>query len=336
MSKQMSSQSKGRQESPPGATECLQLFREMLRIRLIEERIADKYHEEKMRCPVHLSIGQEAVAVGTAAALRRSDRIVSTHRGHAHYLAKGGDLTAMLAEIHGKSNGCSRGRGGSMNLRDTDAGVMLTIPIVGSCIPVGVGFALAEKQRGGDGVTGVYLGDASVEEGVFHESANFAALNKLPVIFFCENNLYSVYTPISRRQPERPILDVAAAHGIPSQSLDGNDVERVQSSTVEAVANARQGNGPTFLLFDTYRFREHCGPNFDNDLGYRTMEEFDSWNARSPVELYREDLRARKILDVKAEQSMTVEIEREIDAAFEVAENSPFPREEEAGLFVYA
>src|SRR5262245_35830673 len=168
----------------------LRLFREMLRIRLIEEEIAGRYREEKMRCPVHLSTGQEAVAVGVSVGLRRTDQIVSTHRCPAHYLAKGGDLKVMLSELMGKETGCCGGRGGSMHLFDRDAGVLLSLPIVAASIPVGVGAALAMKQRMSDDVSVIYLGDASVEEGVFHESANFAALRGLPAIFVCENNLY--------------------------------------------------------------------------------------------------------------------------------------------------
>ena len=194
----------------------LSLFRNLLRLRLIEEAIAAHYPRHEMRCPVHLSVGQEAVAVGTASAFQHTDRIVSTHRGHAHYLAKGGDLTAMLCELYGKATGCTGGRGGSMNLCDLDAGVLLTLPLVGSSIPLGVGVALTEKQRGGNGICGVYFGDAALEEGVFHESANFASLKKLPVVFICENNLYAVYTHIAKRQPHRPLIEAARAHGIPA------------------------------------------------------------------------------------------------------------------------
>src|SRR5580704_14655173 len=178
-----------------------QLFTAMLRIRLIEEEIAARYAQEKMRCPIHLSIGQEAVAVGVSSVLRRTDQIVTTHRCHAHYLAKGGDLKAMLCELMGREPGCCSGRGGSMHLFDRDAGVLLSLPIVAASIPIGVGAAFAMKRKKQDNVAVIYLGDASVEEGVFHESANFAALRRLPAIFICENNLYSVYTALHDRQP---------------------------------------------------------------------------------------------------------------------------------------
>lgn len=313
----------------------LSLFRQMLRLRLIEEAIVEQYGEQEMRCPVHLSVGQEAAAVGSAAALEANDRIVSTHRGHAHYLAKGGNLTAMLAEMYGRETGCSRGRGGSMNLIDLDAGVMATLPIVATSIPLGVGLALAEKQLGTDGVIGIYFGDAAIEEGAFHEAANFAALRNLPAVFLCENNLYSVYTKLAERQPERPLTEVAQAHGMPSRHEDGNDVEAVYLATSQAARRARAGDGPSFLLFDTYRWREHCGPNYDNDLGYRTVDEFETWQIHCPLKIHRARLAEAGLLAPNAEATMTVEIKGEIGAAFASAKAAPFPRAEQAGDNVY-
>ena len=166
----------------------LGLFREMLRIRMVEEAIADRYAAWEMRCPVHLSIGQEAIAVGVSAALRPDDMVISNHRSHAHYLAKGGDLRRMLAELHGRETGCARGRGGSMHLIDRSVGMIGALPIVAGSIPIGVGVALASRRAGHDRAVVIYVGDAAIEEGVFHESANFASLEKLPVLFVCENN----------------------------------------------------------------------------------------------------------------------------------------------------
>ena len=210
------------------------LYRSMLNIRLVEEGIAERYDEQEMRCPVHLSIGQEAAASGVGLALHEKDRIFSTHRSHAHYLAKGGDLRAMLAEIYGKAEGCVGGRGGSMHLMDPNAGMMASIPIVGSCIPLAVGTALSDAIDGNNRVSIAYLGDASIEEGVFHESANFARLRDLPVLFVCENNLYSVYSHLEIRQPDRPLTAVAAAHNIRASHHDGNDVEAVHRATIQA------------------------------------------------------------------------------------------------------
>lgn len=314
----------------------LRLYREMLRIRSIEEEIAARYGAEKMRCPVHLSIGQEAVPVGLSAILRDSDQVVSTHRCHAHYLAKGGDLKAMLCELMGREPGCCGGRGGSMHLLDQSVGMLLSLPIVAASIPVGVGAALAMKQRREDNVAVIYLGDASVEEGVFHESANFASVHKLPAIFVCENNLYSVYTPLRERQPHRPITELARAHGLAAVEVDGNDVFAVHRAGGELVARARRGEGPSFLLADTYRWREHCGPNYDNSLGYRTEAEFESWKARDPIAALAQRLEQTGTLDAAQRKAIAAEIAAEIANAFAFAENAPFPAAATAALNLYA
>ena len=199
----------------------LALLERMLLVRRVEEAIARHYPLQKMRCPVHLSIGQEAAAVGIAHALTSRDQAVSTHRSHAHYLAKGGDLDALIAELHGKATGCCGGRGGSMHLSDLDAGFLASTAIVGNSIPVGVGMALAQQLRQSGDLTCVFLGDGATEEGVFFESANFAAVRKLPVLFACENNLYSVYSPLSKRQPAgRSLTAFASAIGLWSVSVD--------------------------------------------------------------------------------------------------------------------
>lgn len=315
---------------------AMRLYREMLRIRVVEEEIAARYGEEKMRCPVHLSIGQEAVPVGLSAVLRKTDQAVSTHRCHAHYLAKGGDLKAMLCEMMGREPGCCGGRGGSMHLFDRSVGMLLSLPIVAASIPVGVGAAMAMKQRGEDNVAVIYLGDASVEEGVFHESANFAAVRKLPAVFVCENNLYSVYTPLKDRQPPRSIVDLARGHGLRALHVDGNDALAVHGAGVDLVAGARAGAGPSFLLADTYRWREHCGPNYDNELGYRTIAEFESWKARDPIAMLERELLAKGVLDGAKSQVIHRELAAEVEAAFAFAEAAPFPAPETASRGLYA
>src|SRR3990167_5343934 len=192
----------------------INLFYQMLRIRMIEEAIAENYSKQKMRTPVHLSIGQEAAAAASGAVLRKTDYAVSSHRAHAHYFAKDGNLNAMIAELHGKVTGCSRGRGGSMHLIDQSVGFMGSTAIVGNTIPIGVGLGLSIHLSGDDRVSCIYLGDGAVEEGVFYESLNFAILKKLPILFICENNLYSVYTPLDKRQPAgRKIADFVHAIG---------------------------------------------------------------------------------------------------------------------------
>ncbi len=261
-----------RQHSQSAAkNNLIRLYREMLRIRLIEERIVTLYADQEMRCPVHLCIGQEGIAVGACAALDPRDYVFSGHRSHGHYLAKGGNLNAMMAEIYGKATGCAGGKGGSMHLIDLDAGFMGSTPIVGSTIPIAVGAAFGSVMQNDDRVTMVFFGDGAVETGVFHESLNFAALKKLPVIFVCENNLYSVYSPLEVRQPAgRRILNLALAQGIESIEGDGNNVELVHELCSRAVGKARKGGGPTFFEFATYRWREHCGPEYDNHIGYRS------------------------------------------------------------------
>ena len=314
----------------------IELYACMQRIRLVEEAISTRYVEQEMRCPVHLSIGQEAAAAGVCLALETRDKVFSTHRSHAHYLSKGGDLRKMLAEIYGKATGCIGGRGGSMHIMDLDVNMVASIPIVGSCIPLAVGSALADSLDGRDNVSIAYLGDASVEEGVFHESANFAKLRDLPVLFVCENNLYSCYTQLHERQPDRPITSLAEAHGIPTYHCDGNDVEEVYRSTLNALKNARSNKGPSFLLLDTYRWLEHCGPNFDNDIGYRTEAEFRIWKNRDPVILYKKNLLKKGILTEEDNVELKCEIQKEITAAFDFAKNSPYPDHSTAINHVYA
>lgn len=308
------------------------LYRQMLRIRMVEEEIARRYAEQEMRCPVHLSIGQEAAAVGACACLRADDVVFSTHRCHGHYLAKGGDLTAMLAEIHGRETGCCGGRGGSMHLFDDAAGVVASVPIVGSNVPLAVGAALAFVQRGEPRVAVAFLGDAAMEEGVFHESLNLAARHRLPVVFFVENNLYSVYTRLDARQPEAPLERLATAHAMASTSVDGNDVEAVDTAMQHAVARARAGEGPTVIVAATYRLVEHCGPQCDDHLGYRPAEEVAGWAERCPLRTLA--TRLPRVAETHA--AMRRAIAEEIEQAFAAALAAPLPPPESAAAYVYA
>lgn len=302
------------------------LCRAMLRIRRVEEAIAARYSEQKMRCPTHLSIGQEAVAVGVCAALEPRDYVLSTHRPHAHYLAKGGDLRAMIAELYGKSTGCSGGRGGSMHLVDLAVNMLGSTPIVGGSLPVAVGAAFASWMRDDGRVTCVFLGDGTTEEGVFLESINFAAVKELPIVFVCENNHFSVYSPMSVRQsPKRDRAAIARANGLMAQTADGNDVAAVNEAARRAVLRARDGAGPTYLEFETYRWREHCGPNYDDDLGYRSERDTTSWRARCPVATLRTELLAQGVLTPREEAAWEEDIGREIDDAFDFADRSEFP-----------
>lgn len=315
----------------------LSLYYHMLRVRMVEEKIAELYPEQEMRCPVHLCIGQEAIAVGVCANLLKKDYLLSNHRSHGHYLAKGGDLRAMLAELYSKADGCSGGKGGSMHLIDLSAGFLGATPIVGSTIPIAVGVSFGFMLRKEKRVAIVFFGDAAVEEGVFHESINFAVLKKLPVIFVCENNLYSVFSPLSVRQPpEREIFNLAKGQGMESYSGDGNDVVAVYNLTETAVAKARQGDGPTFLEFKTYRWREHCGPNYDYNLGYRTKEELEEWQKRCPVERIKKHLLEAKLLFPQDITEMANRISAEIEEAVAFAKNSPFPKSSAFLNHIYA
>jgi TPP-dependent pyruvate/acetoin dehydrogenase alpha subunit len=310
---------------------ALELWREMLRIRLIEESIADKYSEQEMRCPVHLSIGQEAPAVGVCYALNNSDWVFSGHRSHAHYLAKGGDLKKMLAEIYGKATGCCGGKGGSMHLTDQEAGFIGATPIVGSTVPIAAGAALTSQIRKEKRVVVIFLGDGAMETGVVHETLNFAVLKQIPLLFVCENNLYSVCSPLSVRQPaNRTLSHLAAGHGMRTLHANGNDAEAIALITEEACEEIRKGSGPVFLELPTYRWREHCGPNFDNDIGYRTKEEYLEWIKKDPVELLAPRIHVNKIKIIEEQ------ILEEIEDAFNFAKSSPFPDVNTASQKVYA
>lgn len=310
-------------------------YRDMLRIRRIEEAIAERYAEQEMRCPVHLSIGQEAVAVGVCAALESQDGVFGNHRAHAHYLAKGGGLTAMLAEIYGKAEGCCKGIGGSMHMIDLAAGFLGAVPIVGATVPLAVGAAWAARIRGESKVIAVFFGDGTFEEGVVYESINFAALHRLPVLFVCENNLYACYTRLSARQPERPLHAVAAACGCKTMTADGNDALAVFDASSLAVAALRAGGQPVFLECSTYRWREHCGPNIDDDLSYRPQTEVDAWKAACPVNRL-----ATMLSDIPEHKNFLADVEQEIneeiDAAFAAALAGDIPRQEDLPGYLYA
>ena len=313
------------------------LYRGMLYIRTVEERIAELYPDQEMRCPVHLCIGQEAAEAGSAMALEISDQAISGHRSHGHYLAKGGDLKSMMAEIYGKAAGCAGGKGGSMHLIDLSAGFLGSAPIVGSTIPIGVGAALTAKMKDTKQVVMIFLGDGATETGVFHESVDFAVLKNLPAVFVCENNLYSVYSPMNVRQPEgRSIADLARAHGMTTRAGDGNDVEEVYRFSRAAVETARSGKGPVFLEFATYRWLEHCGPNLDNHIGYRSEAEFEKWRAQDPLARYREKLISDGVATPGELDAMAEELSALMEDAVAFAKSSPFPKPEQAAQNVYA
>ncbi len=314
----------------------LAMYREALRIRLVEEEIVNRYGEQEMRCPTHICIGQEAPPVGVSVHLNDNDYVFSAHRSHGHYLAKGGDLSAMIAELYGRATGCAAGKGGSQHLIDMEAGFLGSAPILASTISVAVGAAWAAKRRGEDRVVVVYFGDGATEEGAFHEALNFAGVNRLPVVFVCENNLYSVHSALDMRQPEhRTVKDIGPVHGLEALAGDGNDMDLAWQLGKYAVERARSGANPVLLEFFTYRWKEHCGPNEDAILGYRSEEEIEAWRDRCPVSTYEQRLLHEQVLSSSAAADYRKEIGAEVSAAFDFATSSPYPELNELDRFVY-
>jgi acetoin:2,6-dichlorophenolindophenol oxidoreductase subunit alpha len=312
------------------------LFRAMLRIRSIEEEIERRYCQDEMKTPIHLVIGQEATAVGCGESLRRDDLLYCSHRTHGAYLGKGGDLTAMLCELHCRANGCAGSKGGSMHLIDKRVGMAGTSAIVGGAVPIATGAALATQIQRRDHVVMVFLGDATTEEGVTSESLNFAALKQLPIVFFCENNFYSVQSPLASRQPAREIAQWAAAHGVRSVRVDGTNVLAVHQAASAAIAHARAGSGPTFIEAPVYRFRAHGGAGDDSHTGYRDVLERQAWEDVCPLETYFAFLRDAALMTDADRAGMQAEITAEIDAAFAFALASPMPDEADLYRHVYA
>ncbi|HET6675144.1 MAG TPA: thiamine pyrophosphate-dependent dehydrogenase E1 component subunit alpha [Nitrospiraceae bacterium] len=310
------------------------LYRTMLLIRLTEERIAALIEAKEIKTPCHLCIGQEAIAAGVCAALDGQDSIWGGHRSHGHYLAKGGDLNGLLAEILGKTTGCSTGRGGSMHLIDTAVGVMGTVPLVGATIPLAAGAAWASKLRGDGRVAVAFFGDGATEEGHFHESLNLASLYRLPVLFVCENNFYSTHMPLAERRPKDNIVQSADLHGMPGVRVDGNDVMEVYESARAAVKRARDGQGPTLLECRTYRWRGHVGPAWDLDVGEQRRRELEEWLPKDPLPRLR-----RRIVEAGGRldefDTMEQEVRADIEAAVRFARDSPTPDPSELLQHVY-
>jgi len=312
-----------------------EFFRTMLRIRRYEERIGELVEQKKVGTPCHLYIGQEAIATGVCAALERADTVWGGHRSHGHYIAKGGDARAMVAEIMGRKTGCSRGRGGSMHLIAREVGIYGTVPLVAATIPLAVGAALAAKRRGDGGVAVPFFGDGATEEGHFHESMNLAALYKLPVLFVCENNFYASHLALHERRATDNIVASAEAHGVPGVRVDGNDVRAVFKAAEDAVARARQGAGPTLMEARTYRWRGHVGPDPNYDVGVKRRDELKEWLPKDPIARAR-----REALDLGVDEdalaSIEREVEREVEDAILWAAKQPEPDEGELLEHVYA
>ncbi len=301
----------------------------MLRTRFFEERVAKLLEDGEINCPTHLYIGQEAIAAGVCSALRNDDCVFGTHRSHGHYLAKGGDMRQMMAELFGKQTGCSKGRGGSMHLTAPEVRFLGSAPIVSGIIPLAVGSALSSKLQGKDRVSVAFFGDGAVDEGIFHESLNFAALKKLPVVFVCENNFFSTHLHIVERRVNDDIFRIADIYGMPGVRVDGNDAIEVYSLAAEAVARARGGEGPTLLECLTYRWRGHVGPAWDLDVGFKRKEELPQWLERDPIACLEKHLIGDGGIFPKELEQISREVRQEVEEAVVFARQSPYPDEKE-------
>ena len=305
-------------------------------IRAVEDEIAFRYYKDQlMRCPVHLSIGQEASAVGVCENLNNNDYILSNHRCHAHYLAKGGNLNSMISEIHGKSNGCVGGRGGSMHLQDDSVNFIGSFPIVGSAIPLAIGVAMNLKRLKKKSIVVSFLGDGAVEEGSFHESLNFASLFKLPILFVIENNYYSIQTHIKDRQVSDNFMRFAKSNLISSFRCDGNNFIDTFNNSKKIIKEVRKQK-PYLLQLDTYRFVEHCGPNSDDHLKYRDPKELNHWLKKCPISHIEKFMLSNNIVNQEFLIKLNSKIQKKVNSAFNSALNSPLPKAKDASKYSYA
>ena len=313
----------------------LNIYKNFLKIRYTEQEIAKRYSENEMRCPTHLSIGQEAVSAVYSSIVNKNDYAVSTHRGHAHYIAKGGNLNSLIAELYGKETGCSKGKGGSMHLIDLDVNFMGTSAIVGNSIPIGVGLGLSHKLKNKNFISTIFIGEGATEEGVFFESLNFSIVRNLPILFICENNLYSVYSSLKDRQPkDRKIFKMVQSFGINSSQCDGNNLLDTYEAMSSAYKYVKGKSKPFFLECKTYRFLEHCGPYNDDILNYRPEKEIKYWKKKDPL------LNINKIVKEKFTEKKLNKIRdnilHEVDNAFLFAKKSKFPKQSKAYQGNYA
>jgi TPP-dependent pyruvate/acetoin dehydrogenase alpha subunit len=321
---------------PAGDREWLaDALHRMVVIRAAEERIGDMVTARAIRCPCHLAIGQEAPAVGVALHLRPTDRVFGAHRSHAHYLALGGSLHRLMAEVQGKSTGASRGMGGSMHLIDRAHGLYGTVPIVGATIPIAVGAGLAAKMDAAGDIAVSFFGDGATEEGSFHESMNLAAVLRAPVLFVCENNLFSSHLHIQLRQPKNSIARFAEAHQVPWVRVDGNNVVAVAEAARSTIEAIRAGEGPRFIEAVTYRWRGHVGPGEDEDVGVKRKDNLASWKRRDPIRRLVDALVMAGEVAPSTLAAFTREARRAVTVAWDQACRDPYPAAEALLDYVY-
>ena len=309
-------------------SQLLELYKTMYTIRRFEERIVDMFARGQVPGFVHASIGEEAVAAGVCAALGKDDYITTTHRGHGHVIARGADLSLMMAELCGKKDGYCKGKGGSMHIADMTNGIIGANGVVGGGLPITVGAALSAKLRGTDQVSVAFFGDGASNIGSFHESLNLASVWKLPVLFICENNFYGLSVSQEKHQAIKDIADRATGYAMPGKVVDGMDVEAIYGVSIEAVKRARSGKGPTLIECKTYRFRGHHEGDPNMGTRYRTKAEMSSWKKKDPLQKMTKLLISRKIVTRKKMTEYEKEIEASIEAAVEFALNNPLPSPE--------
>lgn len=305
--------------------ESLTWFRLMVLIRRTEEIIGELVETGEVQCPCHLGIGQEATAVGVATALRSTDHCFGAHRSHGHYLALGGSVHELLAEVLGKATGCSGGFGGSMHLRAPDCGLVGTVPIVGATIPMATGAGLAAKYDGVGDIAVSFFGDGATEEGVFHESLNLASVMKIPVLFVCENNFFSSHLHISLRQPGDSIARYGDAHCIETIVVDGNDVAAVASESQRLVRRMRDNPAPALIEAVTYRWRGHVGHREDEDVGVHRLDDLQTWKGRDPIRRLRDAVEQRGVATSSELNEIVNAMDQLLESALAEARRDPFP-----------
>lgn len=312
----------------------VEYFREMLKIRYFEEKVEELFTKGAIYGTMHLCVGQEATAVGACAVLNEEDKIISTHRGHGHCIAKGADLKKMMAELLGRATGYCKGKGGSMHIADVEKGNLGANGIVGAGIPIATGAALASKMKKLGYVVVCFFGDGATNEGAFHEGLNLASVWELPVIFFCENNQYGMSGPIKEMIRIENISERAGSYGIPGVTVDGNDLFQVINVMAEAVTRARKGEGPTLIEAKTYRWKGHSRSDARK---YRTREEELEWRTnRDPIALYRSRLLGDNVLTEEEASQIELMVKKEVDDSVIFAKSSPMPSEETLEDDVYA
>lgn len=307
---------------------CIKYLKSMLKIRVVEQKLAKGREEGIIGGPVHLGVGQEAIAVGMSSCLRFTDRVFGAHRSHSHILALGSDVRKLFSEVLGRETGHCKGMGGSMHLWDQSVGFYGSVPIVAGTVPLAVGAGLAAKMQGTGDIAVVYFGDGAIEEGVVHESLNFARIQSIPVIFVVENNLFASHMHISQRQPKNSTARFAYANDIDYRVVDGNDVIAMQSASAEIVDNARKGNVPGFIEAVTYRWYGHVDWREDIDVGVsRSQKDVISWRSRDPIKRLANAMIQAGIWSEKKNEEMTNELEFEINESWEKALDDPYPKQ---------